>query len=197
MTLSRLALAFSLIPATQAFADQLGRESALKLDNVLISANRQVEQRDTSSAANTVFTRADIERLQPSSVTDLLSRVPGVQVAPSGGRGSLPGIFIRGTKAAQSLVLVDGQRIANATSADSNLQYLDVEQIERVEVLRGSRSVIYGADAIGDGAPSKAFRHACIRVSAIEARSSRASACRAAISRRTSTSAPAWIKRQA
>jgi vitamin B12 transporter len=149
MTLSRVALAFSLIPAAQAFADQPDRESALKLDNVLISANRQVEQRDASSAANTVFTRADIERLQPSSVTDLLSRVPGVQVAPSGGRGSLPGIFIRGTKAAQSLVLVDGQRIANATSADSNLQYLDVEQIERVEVLRGSRSVIYGADAIG------------------------------------------------
>ena len=71
--------------------------------------------------------------------------MPGVQVAPSGGRGSLPGIYIRGTKSAQSLVLVDGQRIANATSGDSGLQYLNVDQIERVEVLRGSRSVIYGA----------------------------------------------------
>ena len=54
-----------------------------------------------------------------------------------------------GTKSAQSLVLVDGQRMANATSADSNLQYLNIDQIERVEVLRGSRSVIYGSDAIG------------------------------------------------
>jgi vitamin B12 transporter len=61
----------------------------------------------------------------------------------------LPGIYIRGTKSAQSLVLVDGQRMANATSADSNLQYLNIDQIERVEVLRGSRSVIYGSDAIG------------------------------------------------
>lgn len=108
-----------------------------------------MQARNDSSAANSVFTRADIDRLQPSSVTDLLSRVPGVQVAPTGGRGSLPGIYIRGTKSAQSLVLVDGQRIANTTSGDSGLQYLNVDQIERVEVLRGSRSVIYGSDAIG------------------------------------------------
>ncbi|WP_176507034.1 MULTISPECIES: TonB-dependent receptor plug domain-containing protein [Pseudomonas] len=125
------------------------RDDALKLPDILISANRQVESRSATSAANTVFTRADIDRLQPSSVTDLLTRVPGVQVAPTGGRGSLPGIFIRGTKAAQSLVLVDGVRIANATSGDSGLQFLDVDQIERVEVLRGSRSAVYGSDAIG------------------------------------------------
>lgn len=125
------------------------RDDALKLPDVLISASRQVESRTATSAANTVFTRADIDRLQPNSITDLLSRVPGVQVAPTGGRGSLPGIFIRGTKAAQSLVLVDGVRIANATSGDSGLQFLDVDQIERVEVLRGSRSAVYGSDAIG------------------------------------------------
>ncbi|MGC7841602.1 TonB-dependent receptor domain-containing protein [Pseudomonas wayambapalatensis] len=125
------------------------RDNALKLPDVLISANREVESRSATSAANTVFTRADIDRLQPSSVTDLLTRVPGVQVAATGGRGSLPGIFIRGTKAAQSLVLVDGVRIANATSGDSGLQFLDVDQIERVEVLRGSRSAVYGSDAIG------------------------------------------------
>ncbi|MFP3407477.1 TonB-dependent receptor [Pseudomonas sp. SIMBA_065] len=125
------------------------RDNALKLPDVLISANRQVESRTATSAANTIFTRADIDRLQPTSVTDLLARVPGVQVAPTGGRGSVPGIFIRGTKAAQSLVLVDGVRIANATSGDSGLQFLDVNQIERVEVLRGSRSAVYGSDAMG------------------------------------------------
>ena len=144
--MKRLCLAL-LLPAADLLADT--RDEALKLSDVIISANRQVQARNDSSAANTVFTRADIDRLQPSSVTDLLSRVPGVQVAPTGGRGSLPGIFIRGTKSAQSLVLVDGQRIANTTSGDSGLQYLNVDQIERVEVLRGSRSVIYGSDAIG------------------------------------------------
>jgi len=145
----RFALPLLLLPATDLLADNFERDDALKLPDVVISANRQVQARNDSSAANTVFTRDDIDRLQPSSVTDLLSRVPGVQVAQTGGRGSLPGIFIRGTKTAQSLVLVDGQRIANASSGDSGLQYLSVDQIERVEVLRGSRSVIYGSDAIG------------------------------------------------
>lgn len=129
--------------------DTLEREQALKLPDTLISANRQVEARNDSSAANTVFTRDDIDRLQPSSVTDLLQRVPGVQVAQSGGRGSVPGIYIRGTSSAQTLVLVDGQRIGSSSSGDSNLQHLNIQQIERVEVLRGSRSVIYGSDAIG------------------------------------------------
>lgn len=141
------ALPLLLLTSPDLLADT--RDDALKLPNVVISANRQVQARNDSSAANTVFTRDDIDRLQPTSVTDLLSRVPGVQVAPTGGRGSLPGIYIRGTKFAQSLVLVDGQRIANTTSGDSGLQYLNVDQIERVEVLRGSRSVIYGSDAIG------------------------------------------------
>ena len=145
--MKRLHLALLLLPAPELLADT--RDQALTLPDVVISANRQVQARNDSSAANTVFTRVDIDRLQPTSVTDLLSRVPGVQIAPTGGRGSLPGIYIRGTKSAQSLVLVDGQRIANTTSGDSGLQYLNVDQIERVEVLRGSRSVIYGSDAIG------------------------------------------------
>jgi vitamin B12 transporter len=70
-------------------------------------------------------------------------------VAQSGGRGSQTNVYIRGTSTAQSLVLVDGQRISSSTSGTSNLQYLNIQQVERVEVLRGSRSVIYGSDAIG------------------------------------------------
>ncbi|KQN43359.1 TonB-dependent receptor [Pseudomonas sp. Leaf48] len=149
MKLSPLALTLTLLPAGPLLADSFERDQALKLPDVLISANRQVEARNDSSAANTVFTREDIDRLQPDSVTDLLRRVPGVQVSQTGGRGSLPGVYIRGTQSAQSLVLVDGQRIGSSTSGDSNLQHLNIEQVERVEVLRGSRSVIYGSDAIG------------------------------------------------
>ncbi|MFO2464535.1 TonB-dependent receptor [Pseudomonas sp. 15FMM2] len=143
----RVALPLLLLPAPLLLADT--RDAALKLSDVVISANRQVQARNDSSAANTVFTRDDIDRLQPGSVSELLNRVPGVQVSQAGGRGSLASIYIRGTKSAQSLVLVDGQRIGNSTSGDSNLQHLNIQQIERVEVLRGSRSVIYGSDAIG------------------------------------------------
>jgi vitamin B12 transporter len=149
MKLSPLALSLTLLPAGPLLADTFERDQALKLPDVLISANRQVEARNDSSAANTVFTREDIDRLQPNSVTELLRRVPGVQIAQTGGRGSLPGVYIRGTQSAQSLVLVDGQRIGNSSSGDSNLQHINIEQVERVEVLRGSRSAIYGSDAIG------------------------------------------------
>ncbi|WP_373389291.1 TonB-dependent receptor domain-containing protein [Pseudomonas alcaligenes] len=145
-TLPLSALSLALLPAGLALA--AGQDAALKLPETLISANRDVQQRDASSTASTVFTRADIERLQPASVSDLLRRAPGVQVTDNSA-GSLASLYIRGTKSAQSLVLVDGMRIASASSGDSNLQFLNVDQIERVEVLRGPRSAVYGADAIG------------------------------------------------
>lgn len=148
MNLSRLALAVALAPSL-ALADSPSRDDALKLEGTLISANREVDTRDAATVASTVFTRADIERLQPSSVLDLLQRTPGVQVTQSGGRGSLTSLFIRGTKTAQNVVLVDGQRIADASSGSPFLEWLSIDQIERVEILRGPRSTLYGADAIG------------------------------------------------
>jgi len=148
MKLSRLALAIALTPSL-ALAQTSSREDALKLSDTLITANRDVEQRSDSSAASTVFTRADIERLRPASVPALLTQVPGVQVANYGGRGGLYSLFIRGTSTAQTLVLIDGVRAGSATAGSASLQYLSVDQIERIEVLRGSRSAIHGADAMG------------------------------------------------
>lgn len=147
LKLSRLILATSLAPGL-ALAQSTSYDDALKLSETVITSNREVQPREQSSTASTVFTREDIDRLQPDSVLDLLARVPGVQVTRSGGRGSNSGLYIRGTKSAQSLVLVDGQRIGSASGITS-LEYLNIEQIERIEVLRGSRSAIHGADAIG------------------------------------------------
>lgn len=148
MKLSRIALAIALAPSLT-LAQPPSREDALKLPDTLITANRDVEQRRNSSAASTVFTRADIERLRPASVPRLLAQVPGVQVANYGGRGAAYGLFIRGTSTAQTLVLIDGVRAGSATAGGAALQFLSVDQIERVEVLRGSRSAIHGADAMG------------------------------------------------
>lgn len=148
MKLSRLALAIPLL-CSVAQASAASRDQALKLPESLITANREVQQRSDASTASTVFTRVDIERLRPASVLELLTHAPGVQVANYGGRGANYGLYIRGTSTAQSLVLIDGVRVGSATIGGASLQYLNVEQIERVEVLRGSRSAIYGADAMG------------------------------------------------
>ncbi len=149
MKLSRLALAVALLPASTLYAVADNNEDTLKLSNTVITANRTAEDRKDSTAAVTVFTRADIDRLQPVNVPDLLSRVPGVQIVQSGGRGSVTGVFVRGTKTAQTLVLVDGVRVGSASAGGASLQHLNLEQIERVEVLRGARSAVYGSDAIG------------------------------------------------
>ena len=148
MKLSRLALAVALLPAAHLYAADK-TEEAIKLSETVITANRTAEERKDSTAAVTVFTRADIDRLQPVNVADLLGRVPGVQIQQSGGRGSTTGVFIRGTKTAQTLVLIDGVRVGSASSGGASLQHLNLEQIERVEVFRGVRSAVYGSDAIG------------------------------------------------
>ncbi|MFD1260221.1 TonB-dependent receptor plug domain-containing protein [Entomomonas asaccharolytica] len=153
MKLSCLSVSILLISTSSVFAQETtNKESfadALKLDTIVVTANRDIQPREQTNAAITVFTRTDIDRLQPSSVVDLLNKVPGVQITQSGGKGSTTGVFLRGTKTAQTLVLIDGQRVNTLTNGGASLQYLAIDQIERVEVLRGSRSAIYGADAIG------------------------------------------------
>ena len=149
MKLSRLALAVALLPGVQVFAAELTRDEALKLSDTVVSANREPQRRSQTPAATTVFNRDDIERLQIRSVAELLERVPGVSITRTGGAGSQTGLFLRGTSSTQTLVLVDGQRIAATSSGTSSLEFLSPDQIERIEVVRGPRSALYGSDAIG------------------------------------------------
>ncbi len=152
MKLSPLALAVALLPfTTHATATDAATDSseALLAPALVVTSGRQVEAKKTAVAATSVFTRADIERLQVRNVDELLTRVPGVSVSRNGGPGSLTGVFMRGTASAQSLILVDGQRIAAASSGTTSLEFLSIDQIERIEVVRGSRSSLYGSDAIG------------------------------------------------
>lgn len=139
-----LALATALSACT-ALADPVLHEAS----PLVITSGRIAEPQRQATAATTVFERADIERLQVSSVPELLSRVPGVSIVQNGGRGSLTSLFLRGANANQTLVLVDGVRLNAAASGLARLEFLSPEQIERVEVVRGPRSALYGADAIG------------------------------------------------
>ncbi|AYC31440.1 TonB-dependent receptor [Pseudomonas cavernae] len=150
MKLSPLALAIALLPLTTQAEEAPGdNPDALKTPALVITSGREVEPRAQATAATTVFTRKDIERLQARSVPELLARVPGVSIAQNGGRGGLTSVFLRGANANQTLVLVDGVRLNAAASGLARLEFLGPDQIERVEVLRGSRSSLYGADAIG------------------------------------------------
>jgi len=117
------------------------------LDSITVTANRMPSE--NVLAATTVITRADIDRLQITDLPTLLSRQPGVDIATSGGIGKQSSIFMRGTNSSHVLVLVDGVKWYSATAGSPAIQDFPVEQIERVEIVRGPRSGLYGAEAIG------------------------------------------------
>ena len=143
-TLLGVALLSCACTAYAADVDQAGN-----LSPVIVTATRTPVTIDDSLSSVTVITRADIERLQPLSVADLLIGLPGVSVAQSGGIGQPTSLFLRGTNSSHTLVLIDGVRIGSVGNGLAAFEQMPVEQIERIEIVRGPRSSLYGADAIG------------------------------------------------
>jgi vitamin B12 transporter len=120
-----------------------------KAESVVVTATRTEQAAKESLAPVTVFTAEDIERIQPKDLPDLLSRTPGVELRRNGGPGSTASLFVRGTNSSQLLVLINGVATGSATLGTTALEYLDPTQIERVELVRGPRSSLYGASAVG------------------------------------------------
>jgi vitamin B12 transporter len=100
-------------------------------------------------SSTTVINTADIERYQPTDLLDLFQHVPGIDIARNGAAGSVPSLFIRGSNTGHALFLIDGQRFNSASLGSTSFQFIDPSQIERIEIVRGAKSSIYGSDAIG------------------------------------------------
>lgn len=119
-------------------------------DTLVVTANRFQQPRSAVLAPVTIVTRQDIERWQSTSVNDVLRRLPGIDIAQSGGAGQNSSIFIRGTNSSHVLVLIDGVRLNLAgVSGSADLSQFPVSLVQRIEYIRGPRSAIYGSDAIG------------------------------------------------
>jgi vitamin B12 transporter len=116
---------------------------------VTVTASRLEEPLDESLASVTVIRRADIERAQARTVEELLAGVEGLSIAGGGGLGKVTSVFVRGAESDHTLWLVDGVRIGSVTTGTPSLQDLPIDTIERIEIVRGPRSSLYGADAIG------------------------------------------------
>jgi vitamin B12 transporter len=119
------------------------------LDPVVVTATRQPVRENDLMADVTVIQREEIEQAGQSTLEQLLARQPGIQYTANGGPGTNSGVFIRGASPKQSIVLIDGVRFGSATSGDAALARIPLSQIERIEILRGPASSLYGADAIG------------------------------------------------
>ena len=149
--MSRLALPAALVLAAPAMLSHsvAHAEDATEIGPVVVTATRTARTVDASLASVTVIERADIERLQAQSVPDLLRGAQGIQVSNSGGAGKVTELYLRGTAADHVLVLIDGVKIGSATAGTTAWQDLPIDQIERIEVVRGPRSSLYGSEAIG------------------------------------------------
>jgi len=114
-----------------------------------ITGSRTAQTVDESLAPVTVIDREQIEARPSASVTDLLRSTPGINIVNNGGKGSQASIFMRGTESDHTLILLDGIRIGSATTGTAAIQDIPLDQIERIEIVRGPRSSLYGSDAIG------------------------------------------------
>jgi vitamin B12 transporter len=119
------------------------------LPEVVVTATRTAQTVDDSLASVTVITRDQIDNSQALSVPEILRTVAGLDVSTNGGLGQSTSLFMRGTESDHILVLVDGVKIGSATTSSVPFEYLPLSQIERIEIVRGPRSSLYGSEAIG------------------------------------------------
>ncbi len=117
-------------------------------ESVVVSAAQVEIPLSAASSSVTVITRDDLEKHQVESVADALRAVPGLSVVANGGRGALTSVFPRGGESDYSLVLVDGVQ-ANSFGGGFDFGHLPVANIERIEIVRGPQSALYGSNAIG------------------------------------------------
>ena len=118
-------------------------------DNVVVSATQVELPRSSVGSTVTVISREEIEARHAAGVLDLLDRVPGIETGVTGGPGGNSSVFIRGGNANHTLVLVDGVRMNENSTGAFNLADLSADAIERIEVLRGPQSTLYGSEAMG------------------------------------------------
>lgn len=131
-----------LSPAVAAAADG-------SLPPVVVTGTREPEALGRSTSDIVVIDAETIRNTSADSLEDLIRRSAGMQLVRTGGPGQSTGFFVRGASTNSTVVLVDGVRIGSATLGQAEFEALSLAQIERIEVLRGPASSLYGADAVG------------------------------------------------
>ncbi|MDO5532245.1 TonB-dependent siderophore receptor [Sutterella sp.] len=117
-------------------------------EEVKVTASRVEQDLMEVPMSVTVVTSEQIQKSSARTIGELLEDVPGVQIINSGSQG-LNRVMIRGENAFRTLVMIDGQKISEQKSMEGTAVLIDPAQVERIEVIKGPASVLYGSDAIG------------------------------------------------
>ena len=121
----------------------------IELDDVVVTASRVAQTRESVIADVTVIDQEEIERAGQSTFVELLQTQPGIEISSSGGPGTASSIFLRGTNSNQVVVLIDGLRVGSATAGTTTFENIPLAQIDKIEILRGPATSLYGQDAVG------------------------------------------------
>lgn len=125
-------------------------QSTSTLSEIVVTATRNPQLLSSTMPHTTVIDRDDIERSQASDLVTLLQREAGLQRTQNGGVGTVSSIFLRGAPSLQTLVLVDGVPLNKQDASGAvSLEHVMLDNVERVEIVRGNVSAIYGSGAIG------------------------------------------------
>ncbi|TAH67577.1 MAG: TonB-dependent receptor [Rhodopseudomonas palustris] len=149
---SRALLASSvLVPALALITAPAKADPAEALPTIVVSPTGTATPLSQVASSVTVITAADIERLQQRTAADALSLVPGLNVVRTGGPGASTSVFMRGTNSNHVKVLIDGIDASDPSKSNGGFDFANLltSDIERIEVLRGPQSGLYGSDAIG------------------------------------------------
>jgi len=144
----RVVLAVLCVPALFR-PSTLTAASTNRMPEVVVASTRIPTETENTPTAVTVLQGADLERQQIRTVGDALREVPGVNVAQSGQPGGNTSVFTRGANSNHTLVLIDGIRVNNGFDSMFDFSNLPTDNIERIEILRGPQSTLYGSEAIG------------------------------------------------
>ncbi len=146
-------LALTPLLALPAFAQEPTPTPTLTPDEnetvIVVTAERNTQPLSDTPSTLTVVTRDQIEAKKPFDIIDILRLAPGISLAQTGSQGKGVSIFTRGSNSNHTLVLIDGIRSNSPADGRFDFGNLLVENIERIEVLRGPQSALYGSDAIG------------------------------------------------
>ena len=141
--------AVQFISSQQSFLAAQTKEATL--DEVVVTASRIDTKKSQVASSVTVITAEELIKGQYRSVAEALRQVPGVDIVQSGPVGGNVAAFIRGANSEHTLVLLDGIELNNpaTTNRAFNLANLTLENVDRIEILRGPQSTLYGSDALG------------------------------------------------
>lgn len=121
----------------------------VNLDPIIVTATRSPEPLQATIGDNSVVTRTELDARPDATLAEILGRQRGITFVDYGGPQTLSTINVRGTNSNQTLVLIDGVRINNGSNGLPPLNAVPANAIERIEIVRGAASSLYGADAIG------------------------------------------------